>query len=125
MQAKPAIMKRLNINILVLPSKKVMTLFGACGIAVGSIAFAALYSSKINAEKKPSNLIADTSSVIKNKILEKDTDNDNLKDWEEALWKTDPRVADTDGDGTNDGAEIKSQRNPLVAGPNDILATGC
>ncbi|MES2436449.1 MAG: hypothetical protein V4519_00380 [Patescibacteria group bacterium] len=108
---------------MVLPSKKVITLFGACGIAVGSIAFAAIYSSKINLESQPTNLIADTSNVIKNQILENDTDNDTLKDWEEVLWKTNPKLADTDGDGTSDGAEVKAQRDPMIAGPDDKLAT--
>lgn len=47
-----------------------------------------------------------------------DTDNDGLPDWEEALWKTDPKNPDTDGDGTPDGAEIDAGRNPLV--PNTV-----
>ena len=49
-----------------------------------------------------------------------DTDKDGLSDWEEALWKTDPKNPDTDGDGTPDGEEITLGRNPLVpntAGP--------
>ncbi len=52
-------------------------------------------------------------------ILDKDSDNDGLKDWEEALWKTDPNNPDTDGDGTPDGEEVKLERNPAVAGPDD------
>lgn len=51
--------------------------------------------------------------------LEKDSDNDGLKDWEEQIYKTDINNPDTDGDGTSDGAEIKQNRNPLVRGPND------
>ncbi len=57
-----------------------------------------------------------------------DTDNDGLPDWEEALWKTDPKNPDTDGDGTPDGAEIDAGRDPLVANtagpgkePNDKI----
>ncbi len=53
------------------------------------------------------------------KTLEADTDNDGLKDWEESLWKTDPKNPDTDGDGTLDGEEIRSNRNPLKKGPGD------
>ncbi len=45
----------------------------------------------------------------------KDSDNDGLKDWEEALRGTDPNNPDTDGDGTPDGQEVKEGRNPLVA----------
>ena len=47
---------------------------------------------------------------------QKDTDNDGLKDWEEALWRTNPEINDTDGDETNDGDEIKAGRDPKIAG---------
>lgn len=50
-----------------------------------------------------------------------DKDKDGLKDWEETLWGTDPEDPDTDGDGTKDGAEVESSRNPLTAGPNDAI----
>lgn len=64
------------------------------------------------------------SDPQKNKILamdralEKaalDTDGDGLKDWEEVLWKTDPKKKDTDGDGSNDGDEIKDGRDPAIS----------
>jgi hypothetical protein len=42
-----------------------------------------------------------------------DSDGDGLKDWEEALWKTDPQNPDTDGDKTSDGEEISINRDPL------------
>ena len=51
-----------------------------------------------------------------------DYDKDGLKDWEEALWKTDPKSPDTDGDGTPDGEEAASKRNPTIRGPNDIMS---
>lgn len=54
-------------------------------------------------------------------ILARDADQDGLKDWEEELWKTDSDKADTDGDGTPDGEEIRLGRDPLKAGPNDLL----
>jgi len=60
------------------------------------------------------------AEAIKN-IVEKDSDSDGLKDWEEALWESDPRKSDTDGDGTPDGEEVALERNPSVAGPNDKL----
>ncbi|MEK7180682.1 MAG: hypothetical protein AAB706_04350, partial [Patescibacteria group bacterium] len=47
--------------------------------------------------------------------------NDGLKDWEEVLWKTDPKNLDTDEDGTQDGEEVSLGRNPLVPGPKDLL----
>lgn len=51
----------------------------------------------------------------------KDTDGDNLKDWEEVLWHTDPNNPDTDGDGTKDNDEILAKRDPTKAGPNDTI----
>lgn len=67
-----------------------------------------------NAKKQANQQKLDTLSQI-------DSDNDGLKDWEEALWKTDPNNPDTDGDGTSDGDEIKEKRSPLVAGPDDKI----
>jgi hypothetical protein len=48
-----------------------------------------------------------------------DSDDDGLKDWEERLWRTDSKNPDTDGDGTSDGNEVATSRDPAVAGPND------
>lgn len=53
-----------------------------------------------------------------------DTDGDGLANWEEDLRKTDPNNPDTDGDGTYDGEEVKTNRDPLVKGPNDEVVTG-
>jgi hypothetical protein len=52
-----------------------------------------------------------------------DSDNDGLKDWEEALWKTDPNKIDTDGDGTNDAEEIKTNRDPVKPNTAKIGST--
>jgi len=52
-----------------------------------------------------------------------DSDGDGLRDWEEALWKTDPFNPDTDGDGTVDGREISDSRDPTVKGPDDKIKT--
>ncbi len=53
--------------------------------------------------------------------LNKDSDGDGLKDWEEIIYGTDPHNPDTDGDGTPDGEEIKQGRDPLKKGPNDKI----
>ncbi len=50
-----------------------------------------------------------------------DQDSDGLKDWEERLWRTDPAKPDSDGDDTDDGAEIAANRHPLKPGPEDQL----
>lgn len=60
-------------------------------------------------------------TVLENIDPEADSDNDNLKDWQEALWRTDPHNPDTDGDGTIDGQEVEEKRNPLKNNINDSL----
>ncbi len=50
--------------------------------------------------------------------IDKDSDNDGLKDWEEELWGTNSNNPDTDGDGTTDSQEVKQGRNPLLAAKN-------
>lgn len=42
--------------------------------------------------------------------FEKDSDNDGLKDWEEALYGTDPKNPDTRGHGLGDSKEIEKER---------------
>ncbi|HEY4515446.1 MAG TPA: hypothetical protein VJJ22_04835 [Candidatus Paceibacterota bacterium] len=54
-------------------------------------------------------------------IANLDSDSDNLADWEEALWGSDPNKPDTDLDGTNDGEEVRTKRNPLIPGPSDAI----
>ncbi|MDD4901758.1 MAG: hypothetical protein PHE24_01345 [Patescibacteria group bacterium] len=42
-----------------------------------------------------------------------DSDQDGLTDWQETnIYHTDPNIADTDGDGYQDGAEVESGYNP-------------
>jgi cbb3-type cytochrome oxidase subunit 3 len=60
-------------------------------------------------------------SIISNNQDEIDTDSDGLKDWEEALWNTDPLNKDSDSDGTPDGQEVREGRDPHKKGPNDKI----
>ncbi len=62
--------------------------------------------------------------------LNRDSDKDGLKDWEEIIFHTDPHNPDTDGDGTPDGEEVRLGRDPLKPNtskdplhPNDLMAT--
>lgn len=64
----------------------------------------------------------DNSSKIYRSSL--DSDNDGLTDVEEALYGTDPRKADTDGDSYADGHEIEFGYNPLIAGSARWNASG-
>jgi hypothetical protein len=50
-----------------------------------------------------------------------DSDGDGLLDWEEALFGTNPKRSDTDGDETSDGNEVRNRRDPLAPGPNDYV----
>ncbi len=122
------------------PTRKIIPIFVACLVAVGGIVFAAQYP-KLQAEKMAQNgdtannsgknsdvYVAPASnnaaiSAVLSQVSASDQDNDGLKDWEEALWKTDPRKEDTDGDGTSDGNEVQAGRNPVVKGPKDTLST--
>lgn len=70
----------------------------------------------INTERQTINSIADGLR----KDSEQDDDGDGLMNWEEALWGTDPQKADSDGDGTNDGEEIRESRNPLIGGEDRV-----
>lgn len=103
------------------PSKKIFILLAILAF-VGGLWW--LVSSRAESVKPSGTLAFGNSSTTQaqlNSLAEQDTDHDGLFDWEEALWKTDPKNPDTDGDGTNDGDEIKLKRNPLVKGPNDVL----
>lgn len=53
-----------------------------------------------------------------------DDDDDELSNADEAKWGTNPNRPDTDGDGYQDGEEVKAAHNPTVAGPNDKLPDG-
>ncbi|MBI4132165.1 MAG: hypothetical protein HY474_00865 [Candidatus Sungbacteria bacterium] len=54
-------------------------------------------------------------------LAARDSDGDGLRDWEEALYQSDPQKIDSDGDGTPDGEEVRKSRDPAKAGPNDPL----
>lgn len=66
--------------------------------------------------------VSSEDQVIEAGTFERDSDNDGLKDWEEALWETDPSNPDTDSDGASDGEEVEAGRDPTVSGPNDTIA---
>ncbi|TSD03185.1 MAG: thrombospondin type 3 repeat-containing protein [Parcubacteria group bacterium Athens0714_16] len=71
--------------------------------------------------KKNTPVSTETKTTTQNTVSEIDSDNDGLPDWKEILWKTDPKVSDTDSDGMNDGEELKNNRNPIKPAPGDEL----
>jgi len=101
-----------------LPSKKFLYILLAIIIALAIIYIFSL----INEHHAASLTVVSTETETKSQeFLVLDSDNDGLKDWEEALWKTDPKKTDTDGDGTSDGEEVRLNRNPVAA---NIAKTG-
>ena len=118
--------------VVSLPSKRIFLLIIACMIGVGAIGFA-VYSRQTlsknltiddsvygaNNQNKTAEIVA--QALKKNS--EVDSDTDGLYDWEESLWGTDPKNPDSDNDQTKDGEEVRENRNPTKAGPNDKLLT--
>jgi hypothetical protein len=47
-------------------------------------------------------------------VVTLDTDSDGITDWEERLWGTNPRDADSDDDGIPDGTEVVQERDRLA-----------
>jgi len=51
---------------------------------------------------------AESNEELLREYAAKDSDNDGLPDWQEALYGTDPQKTDTDGDGVSDGDAARS-----------------
>ena len=106
-----------------LPSKKILIALALLVVGIGWLGWYSYTKNSsteyINGED--SNIFSVASSTIDSSMSTKDSDNDGLPDWQEALYGTDPHNPDTDGDGTSDGKEVTLERNPLVKGPKDFL----
>lgn len=91
-----------------LPSKKFSKFIGVA-LLIGAIIFVVLkiIDSKTRMSQKIQNIA--TREVVE----ELDSDNDGVKDWEEALWGMDFKNPDTNGDGVLDGQEVEKRRNEL------------
>lgn len=99
-----------------LPSKKIVVLVGV--ILLGGLTVFITQN-----QNNGGNLGGlEQATTTSEQLRQLDSDEDGLSDWQESLWGTDPQIADTDGDGTEDGAEVEAERNPNQAGPNDQLA---
>lgn len=115
-----------NRNLL--PSKKFLKTLGGIIILILIIILVGSIANKKTLYKQ--NLTGKV--VVVDEVLEIDTDQDGLKDWEEKLWGTDPNKADSDNDGISDGDEIRKIQEFLIdtskdnpdAPQNDKTKTG-
>lgn len=94
-----------------LPSKKIGMLLICCILVVALAGLSKggkVFVQKVfNSENKSRNL---EISLTYGDLIERDTDGDGVKDWEESLWGTDKNNPDTDGDGEGDEEEIATLR---------------
>lgn len=106
-----------------LPSKRFVIIVSLGILIFGGGAFAVFISTHratpVVNTKSPDVIITEEDVLL----AATDTDGDGLAAWEEALWGTNPNVADTDGDGTIDGIEIAARRNPLINQEDDSLTS--
>ncbi|MBM2818267.1 MAG: hypothetical protein HW401_857 [Parcubacteria group bacterium] len=65
----------------------------------------------LKSKKEVATKVVSEVKVVKNpvEVLDIDSDGDGLKDWEETLWKLDPKNPDTDGNGIPDAEEVKKK----------------
>jgi len=107
------------------PSNRIIAVFLVTFSIVTIIIAISIYKDRSSREielREETTVSLTVADSVKNDSTEQDTDQDGLRDWEEALWKTDPQNPDTDGDGTNDGEEVEAQRDPTVPGPDDEMS---
>jgi hypothetical protein len=106
--------------MVVTPSKRIrVLLIIAVVLIIGLIGYR-LFGNKLFAKNQQANLQMVSPELSAQSDV--DTDGDGLKDWQEALWGSDPKNSDTDNDGTADGEEVATGRDPIVPGPNDALS---
>jgi hypothetical protein len=107
-----------------LPSNKIATLFILVVLIVVLVISGDVVLEKIGIGGNGQPELVDGNLYLERQTTDEasvDPDKDGLLDWQELLYKSNPQIADTDGDGTNDGDEIKEGRDPSIAGPNDKL----
>lgn len=104
------------------PSSKV----GVALILVVLVVVGVIFGSKIKFDvpiKDLKNVELVLERKTGNNFKSGDQDADGLADWLEEFYGSNLNNPDTDGDGTTDGDEISQKRNPIIAGPNDVLLT--
>lgn len=118
----------MKIDSKFLPSKKfLISLAIAISVILVTIVITFLKDG-VYFSGKSKGIVEISESATFKAFKQLDTDEDNLPDWQETLYGTDPKKADTDDDGTNDEDEMKANRDPIKANtaskdqePNDKI----
>ena len=103
-----------------LPSKKFIAIVFLLALSAGALFYLGKFV-KLKPDLKTSlkNIVNQGFvSELAKRTENLDSDNDGLKDWEEALWKTDPNKKDTDGDGFSDKNEVDGGFDPADPASN-------
>jgi|GEM_PF-672637 len=107
------------------PSRKNVILLIACLTVIAVVFIFTKYEPTelvfVSNDATSKNEVKSAEDTFITRFAEIDSDADGLKDWEESLWKSDPKNKDSDGDGTADGEEVSQGRDPKIAGPHDTF----
>lgn len=101
-------LKDLHVKTLAIMEHK--TLLASGVVALGILLIGVAVTQKEQGDKN-----AQMGRPAVETVSDIDTDHDGLPDWREKLYfNSDINNPDTDGDGTEDGGEVRAGRNPIV-----------
>lgn len=105
-----------------IPSKRFMKIMIACLVLfVGLFVFFRIAAKeKFTAQNEKNAMMLETGKLTINQLTQKDSDNDGIPDWEEALWGTDKNNPTT-FNGISDATYIDNKKKELGTGqtPSD------
>lgn len=99
----------------ILPSKSFVKVFGSIVLILALIFLIGVIFNRKTVFQKGEDK-KNTEVIVVKELVEKDTDGDGLKDWEESIWGTDENKVDTDENGKNDFEEVREKQKVLTDG---------
>lgn len=107
-------------KIKILPPRFIFGFLIICGVIFVGILllFSRNREKSVRISRVKTNVAALAEQSTQN--FQKDSDADDLPDWLEQFYGTDPTIADTDGDGFKDGEEIKNGYDPTQKGDRKL-----